>query len=62
MRITVSDPPTASSHRTGGVGTLPLVGEPLLQLAHRRGGQVGEELCEVELRVDLVATAGAGER
>ena len=45
----------------GGVMELPLVGEPGVELAHGPGGQVYQELGEVELRIDLVPAASGGE-
>jgi hypothetical protein len=40
---------------------VPLVGQPLIEFADRRRGQVRQQLREVELRVDPVAAAGAGD-
>jgi hypothetical protein len=40
---------------------LPAVRQPLVQLAHRRGRQVDQQLRAVSLRVDVVPPAGAGE-
>lgn len=40
---------------------LPLVGQPLVELAHGRGREVGQQLREVQLRIDGMASAGAGE-
>jgi len=45
----------------GSLPALPLVRQPLTELAHRRGRQVGQQLREVDLRIDAVAAAGAGE-
>ena len=44
-----------------GLIKLPLIRQPLLDLADGRGRQVGQQLGEVTLRVDVVPTAGAGE-
>ena len=41
-----------------GVMELPLIGEPGVKLAHRPGGQVYQQLGEVELRIDLVPATG----
>ena len=40
---------------------LPLVRKPRAQLADGSGGQVDEQLREIELRVDLMPAAGARE-
>ena len=45
----------------GGVVEFPLVGEPGVEIAHGPGGQVHEQLGEVELRIDLVPAAGGSE-
>lgn len=47
--------------RRRGLILFPLIRQPLHELAHRRVGQVGEQLREIVLWVDLVAAAGAGE-
>jgi hypothetical protein len=39
----------------------PLVGQPLGQLAHGQGWQVGQQLSEIQLRVYFVPAASAGE-
>ena len=39
----------------------PLVGEPGIEIAYRPGGQVHQQLGEIELRIDLVPAAGGGE-
>ncbi len=55
----VSGTPTARSGRRRGVAGLPGVGEPVVEVAGLRLGEVGEQLREVALRVDVVAAAGA---
>ena len=37
------------------------MGEPAIRLVHGRGGEIDEQLREVALRVDVVASACAGE-
>lgn len=39
----------------------PLVGKPGVEVAGGPSGEVQEELCEVELGIDLVPTAGRGQ-
>jgi len=39
----------------------PVVRQPVGQLAHRRGRQVGQQLRQVMLRVDVVSAASAGQ-
>ena len=45
----------------GGLPLLPFVGQPLIEVADWRLRQVREELCEVCLRIDAMAAAGAGQ-
>jgi len=42
------------------VTKLPLVRQPVGQLAHFRLGQVHQQLCEIQLGIDLVPPASAG--
>lgn len=44
-----------------GLAELPLVGEPGVEIPRRPGGQVQQQLREVELRIDLVPAAGGGQ-
>ncbi|MDZ4779341.1 MAG: hypothetical protein SGJ19_03710, partial [Planctomycetia bacterium] len=39
----------------------PAVRQPIVELADRRGREVGQQLRQVQLRVDVVAAGGAGE-
>src|ERR1035438_3418064 len=45
----------------GCLAGLPAVGQPGIELADRRVGQVHQQLRQVEFGVDLMALAGAGE-
>jgi hypothetical protein len=43
-----------------GVMDLPLIGQPLGQLADMQDRQVRQQLGEIELGIDIVAAAGTG--
>jgi hypothetical protein len=40
---------------------LPLIGQPLGQLADEQGRQVDQQLREIELRINIMSAAGAGQ-
>jgi hypothetical protein len=44
-----------------GVMDLPLIGQPLGQLADMQDRQVRQQLGEIELGIDIVAAAGTGQ-
>src|SRR5216683_7078188 len=46
---------------SSGVMALPLVWQPLGQLADGQGWEVGQQLREIELRVHVMSAAGAGQ-
>jgi len=45
----------------GGVAELPLVGQPGVEIAHGPGGQIHQQLRQVELRIDVVPAAGGSQ-
>ena len=45
----------------GGAGGLPTVGEKLIELADRRGGDAGQDVAEAGVRMDFVALTGGDE-
>src|ERR1700744_634419 len=45
----------------GGISQFPLIRQPGVELAERGGGEIHQELRQVELRVDRVPAAGARE-
>ena len=45
----------------GGVAELPLVGQPDVEVAHGPGGQIHQQLRQVELRIDAVPAAGGSQ-
>jgi hypothetical protein len=45
----------------GRISPFPMVWQPLVDLADRRGRQVGQQLRQVTLRIDAVPAAGAGQ-